>query len=812
MIGSYLFERSPLGRATVSGHGNDCARPILRVTPSVLMDETDLRLNTSFRNAARPTTGESVWRRAMAREMYPREVIQIALAAAEGFPFERFAQEMYSKSVGAAFVPTGGVADGGADGVVEGLYEDSARPTSFFQASIRPDVEQKIRSTVSRLREVGREVKSLVYFTSQQVSTFDMLEARLSDELDATIRIRDAAYLVGHVNDNPAAVLAFRQHLSHYAAYLQRIGSSKLIPVSTHVKSPAVFAFLSQEVQRRSGDTSSLHAMIDALLLWALEGTDPDKAIFMSRDEVLAKIVGELPSVDHLVRDAVGPRLEELSRKGSRLVRWHQKEDLFCLPFETRLGIEEENATDVVLRDAVVAGLRRRIRSGGTVEDSDVEAAAEVALRALQLTFERQGLEFAAFLHDPLSVSSSPEVMSSIRDALSICGIHGSAAVRVGPEVFRALRDVLYKSTDDERLYLHKLSTTYALLFILNTEPRLMEFFQDMTGDFYLYVGADQLIKALSEQYLEEPDQMARNALRMASSLGATLVLAQPVLEEVIGHFRAADHEFRNHIAISEQYMTYEVARNVSPIMVRAYLYSRINPDLRLKPKSWQSFVQQFCSYDDLHRDAGEDDFLRYLVRKFQMTYASLDDLEDLVHGDDVAELSRSLAPQKSRKELADNDALMAHAVFGRRVVEKEAASTNEFGFSTWWLTGETSILKHTGALVAANRGARYIMRPEFLLNFISLAPSADEARKAFEHIFPTLLGIKLARRMPEGAFAKVMENVNEASSLDDDRRGAAIASIVDKLKGDFSREYVSDYAHVDSASIDVVAARKDHA
>lgn len=43
----------------------------------------------------------------MAREVFPREVIKIALAAAEGFPFERFAQEMHSQAVGADFVPTG---------------------------------------------------------------------------------------------------------------------------------------------------------------------------------------------------------------------------------------------------------------------------------------------------------------------------------------------------------------------------------------------------------------------------------------------------------------------------------------------------------------------------------------------------------------------------------------------------------------------------------------------------------------------------------------------------------------------------------
>lgn len=52
------------------------------------------------------------------------------------------------------------------------------------------------------------------------------------------------------------------------------------------------------------------------------------------------------------------------------------------------------------------------------------------------------------------------------------------------------------------------------------------------------------------------------------------------------------------------------------------------------------------------------------------------------------------------------------------------------------------------------------------------------------------------------------MEKVDEASRMDDDRRGAAIAGIVDRLKGDFSRDYLSDYARGVDNSIDVAAAR----
>lgn len=742
------------------------------------------------------------------RSTYSSDVIHIALAAAEGFPFERFAQDLQSTLSGASFVPAGGTSDGGADGVFAGLLENSGRPTSFFQASVRADSERKIRGTVDRLREVGREVLALTYVTSQTVSRFDLLEERLSEELDVTIRIRDANFIASHVNDSIETVGAFRQHLSHYVAYLQQVGSSRLIPSSAHVKSPAVYTFLAQEVERRKGDTTSLHAMVDALILWALEGTDPDLGRFMTRAEVLDKICAELPSVEALVKDEVGPCLEALSKKGSRVVRWHQKADLFCLPFETRLRIEDENASDVVLRDGVLHGLRHRVEDSSDLLEADCNLAADVALRALQLTFEKQGLEFAAFLHDPSAVGTPPDVASSVADALVACEVHGKSALRIGPAVLLALRGVFYRSTEDERIYLRRLSSTYALLFILNTEPRLMEFFKDMTGDFYLYVGADQLLKALSEQFLEPADQMARNALRIASDLGATLVLTQPVLEEVVSHFRACDHEFRNHIAASEMYMDYELSRQVSHIMIRAYLYARLDADAQSRPRSWSAFVQQFCSYDELHHGAGEDEFLRYLVRSFGMDYVTSDELQDMVDVEAVAELAHELASVKGKRELADNDSLLAHAVYERRRLQKEAASTNEFGFSTWWLTGETSILRYTSTLVGANRNARYVMRPEFLLNFVTLAPSAETSRRAFASIFPTLLGIRLAKRLDVKAFHAVMEKVEDASKMDDDRRSAAIAGIVDRLKGNFTRDYLSDNTKITTSAVDVAAAR----
>jgi hypothetical protein len=72
----------------------------------------------------------------------------------------------------------------------------------------------------------------------------------------------------------------------------------------------------------------------------------------------------------------------------------------------------------------------------------------------------------------------------------------------------------------------------------------------------------------------------------------------------------------------------------------------------------------------------------------------------------------------------------------------------------------------------------------------MTLAPSTQEARATLGHVFPSLLGIRLSRRMNEDAFHAIMAKVRTAEDWDDARRTAAIASLVDQLKADFNKRY----------------------
>jgi hypothetical protein len=203
--------------------------------------------------------------------------------------------------------------------------------------------------------------------------------------------------------------------------------------------------------------------------------------------------------------------------------------------------------------------------------------------------------------------------------------------------------------------------------------------------------------------------------------------------------------------------------------------------------------VNQFVDYPSLRTREAAVQLKGYLLNVFNMRFESTSDLEDMLDKAELQKLTDSLAEIKSR-QLARDDALLTLAVYGRRDVLGEHATVTEFGLRTWWLTSESKLLRCTDELIRSHMGSRFMMRPEFLLNFLALAPSASEVRTTFANIFPTVLGVKLSKRMNEQVFHGLMKKVHESDEMEPGRRKAQIAVSVDNLKGDFERQYMSGF------------------
>lgn len=723
------------------------------------------------------------------------KLVEVALDHVEGAPFERFGHAFYPSIYGSEFVPLGGTKDGGADGFVGMSLFDGRSNGLFMQTSVTADHRAKIRATVERLREFGRDPKSLIYLSSQAIQHIDREEEALSTELNVTVRIRDRRYIAYHINDAPQTIAAFETFLRPATAFLGQPGSVPVFRATDRTLLPSVYVFLRQEAERRLGNSSLLEAVADALILWALEGTDPDKKIFMTRQQILEKIETTVPPAKRFIRGLLDHRLEILSSKGNvsgREIRWHRKHNHFCLPYETRQVVEVENLEDETLRIAVRDSFSARAAQllGDGNATSLAALAAEIAIEAIHLTFEKEGLEFASFLTERDEATSFDTVSDNVDAILVGRGVAARDAIILKQAIIDVLRGAFYSSSEPERVYFSKLARTFSLFFSLNADPQIVEYFQSMSAQFYLYVGADILVKALSERYLAEADQTSSNLLKMLSAAGSTLVLAEPVLMEVFTHIAATNYEFLNYFMEIEPYIPLEVAAQSSKILIRAYFYARKKPAAGVTPPAgWRAYINQFCSYDQLGRRAGFEELKTYLVTKFGMTYEADTDLTRICDRDVVDELARRLVAIKSDAALARNDAIMVAAVYGRRAELREEHRPSRYGYRTWWLTHETRIRRFTDDLYRKH-GAHYIMRPEFILNFIALSPSAAEVVRAYRNVFPSVLGISLAARMKEEVFHDAMAKAKEAKQYEEARMLALISNLSDRVKADFLKRY----------------------
>ncbi len=724
------------------------------------------------------------------------DAFTLALDKTTGTEFEGFAKAYFSILEGGTFVPTGGVHDGGADGLTSSIFEDG-KPDTFYQFTVQEDHRAKIRSTVKRLREFGRNPKRLIYVTSRHTAAPDKDEDELDTELGLRIRIRAREYLIGHINDSPQTQSAFAEHLSHKLAFLKMVGAATLISKTQNVTDPSVYVFLQQEARHRTSKSGLIHELTDSLIVWALSGTDPDRNIFLDTEQIRRKILDVVPWAKQFLNAELTQRLIALQKKlteHGRLIQFHKKANAYCLPVATREVIEAENLEDETLvlsvRQELVA-FANKYAGNGLLSATTL---TEIALQTLQAFFEKQGLLLSYYIkHDDPNLSNLVNVMSDrIDEVLEVRNLTQDQILFARENVHRLLTHSFYGNSQHLGEYLSRLSQTYVMMFSLQAEPRLTEYFQQMSADFRLLIGSDILIRAISERYLEEPEQSVRTLLSMCAKSGSKLVLTAPVLREVFHHLWTTNFEFINHYAPIEPFLTRPLISNCDRILIRAFFYAKSGG----KASGWKSYLGQFVEWNDLMEKRGIDQLRTYLMAHFNLEFLDDESLGDCTPAQKVESLTAALMKQnldgsadKKKEELAKNDALMVHAVYGLRRQNKETSRVTEFGYSTWWLTQEIRILRHTADLVKEH-SSPYVMRPEFLLNFLSLSPKTVDVRKGFQKIFPSAIGLQMGHRLPTFIFNEILDGVHNWSELEPASVTAKVNMLSNKLKADQLKRY----------------------
>lgn len=153
----------------------------------------------------------------------------------------------------------------------------------------------------------------------------------------------------------------------------------------------------------------------------------------------------------------------------------------------------------------------------------------------------------------------------------------------------------------------------------------------------------------------------------------------------------------------------------------------------------------------------------------------------------DLSLLTDTLAKDKPSRQQAINDANTILMIYTKRKVDNEDQN-GAFGFRSWWLSTDTK----TFAAVERSLGDKYspscYIRPDFLLNFITLSPKAKEIELAYDNIFPNTLGISLSRHIDEGFTKAISECIKQHEGYRHSRVKTIIHTEIDRLKTEFQR------------------------
>jgi hypothetical protein len=735
--------------------------------------------------------------------------IQVALERCDTTSFEKYAQTVLGSILGTAFKPLGGHKDGGADGFVDAdLLEDAVKPTIFFQASKEGDTEGKIRKTVKRIREFGRDLRTLHYATSSSARYLDRLQNDLSDELRLNIRIYDGNFFEQRANYSDDAKAAYFQYMQPAIEFLREA----LAP--SYPSSPAledariVSAFLGQELERRLGTTRTMEGLTDALILWALEDTDPDKGLLMTVEEIVAKVERVVPTAKQFFRGEIHHRLDLLTKKidGARIVNIYRKDGNYCLPYESRSILETHAIEDEALKVSVTQSIRQRLLeiAGKSYGDNMLETTIVLVHRILEAIFERQGFDATRhFLDDDKNPDADAFEARSILEIAEDEIEKTEIDLRKNPEtisiVRRIIRDILYHSNKDEREFCARLARTYVLLFAVRNTPEIINYFNTMAKKMSLYVGSDLVIRSLSEYYLSPNDQMTVNALKIIRQSGSKLILTESMLEEVHSHIYASNLEYRNHYLEIDFLVDDYLASQASKILIRSYYYAKFEKENQNRPKTWTQYLNNFLSPEKLSASlstATMRELKDTLCSRFGFTYEPQDTKDTSIDPEELVSLSKKIQEMRGpnkREILAENDAYMILRVDALRQ-QKESSTGNPYGFSNWYLTQDTVSNIATSLTFPRRRGVKYVMRPEFLINYIAFNPTSDAVRESLRTIFPSVLGIRLGARLDKKTITQVMDSIRKAHEVDPARAASIVAEHADALKSDRMRDFALKY------------------
>ncbi len=296
------------------------------------------------------------------------KLFEYLISNVSGERFESIAKKLFSAAYGDEYVPLGGMHDGGADGYYLSHVYAVKKPNTFFQFSVTDSklAKDKVVRTIESLRKVERTPKQIIYSTTQNLPKQDILKEHIFNQYDILLVIYDRDRLKQLVNSDANANKLFLEFFAPDIDAVKNSAKSLHGAVNKFVQDPTVFALLDYELKDRFSKDQLKDRILDSLIYWALRDTDPDSGKFLRREEIAQKISTVFPTATSVLAPTLDARLIELSRKvvgGAERVRYHKRQDWFCLPFEMRRQLAERAIEESKLQEDFMDSIKERLKS-----------------------------------------------------------------------------------------------------------------------------------------------------------------------------------------------------------------------------------------------------------------------------------------------------------------------------------------------------------------------------------------------------------------------------------------------------------------
>ena len=640
-----------------------------------------------------------------------------------GWIFESFANAFLASEF-PGLRAVAGMHDGGRDAF---LHAPDGEPTVYIQHSVTEKWDEKIRKTVTTLRDNGFTVVQLVYCTPRDVERHASVFKRALRKDGIVVDIRDRNYFITHCNTSMGCVATAedlaKQMVDPLLVEKQIIATTSSLLNSDEER--AAVAYLQLSLAERDPSKALTKFSYDALAKYVLRHSIASNA--MPRSEVHRQLRNFIAGVeDQTFRHRVNGSLERLVESG--YLKLHSKEDAFATAHTEHVALQSkltslaasratavEEAADIVALTAEELAIDYQF---------PIDRAAEDALTLAERFLFEQGKAAAEAFHARRFYLPNRDSLVTFAERALANWQEGFASLQaLGPEKFldivpSAAARIISHPTGTIRRRLSHAVDAYWLLFVLRQTADVQSSLNKLIGNSTLLVDASILVPCLAEEAFPDDERPMRTLLLAAADADCKLIVTQDVIDELLSHLKAARYMYYNP-GIRE------------PELTRAFR-DRQRDDLG----SFEEFLSRFVGdFDPAH------DLKEYLEAELRVTHDSLIEAYSAIKPEEFEAILQEWKEQRrGRPDLGDEHVqlLASHDVRALLAVEvlrheDKGADALAYGHRWWWLTLDRTAYRVDAVRNRQEGGASVCMSPEFFNRYLSVAPksSAEGARLA---------------------------------------------------------------------------------